>query len=60
MRNAILDHEFYCCKCGTKGLPILRRVGKEKEKGHLKKLYCYKCKMKINHLELGEYGDKYG
>ena len=48
-----------CTKCNNRTI-IWRPVDHKRKKWHLKKLYCYKCKMKINHLELGEYGDKYG
>ena len=27
--------------------PILRKKGKERESGHLKKLFCFKCKKEI-------------
>jgi hypothetical protein len=47
----IIDHEFYCTKCGTKGLPIVRRKGAEREPGHLKKLFCLTCQMETNHVE---------
>lgn len=43
--------EFYCCKCGNRGIPIARINGKEREAGHLKKLYCLHCKTEWNHAE---------
>lgn len=46
-----LDSEFYCCKCGNKGMPVIRKKGKEREAGHLKKLYCLKCGCEVNHAE---------
>lgn len=46
-----LDDDFYCCKCGKKGFPIVRVRGKEREVGHLKKLWCINCKQEINHAE---------
>ena len=39
IRNISLS-DFYCTKCGTKGIPCFRTVGKEREPGHLKKLFC--------------------
>lgn len=51
MSRLVLDSEFYCCKCGGRGLPIARKAGSEREAGHLKKLYCLKCKAEINHAE---------
>lgn len=43
-----------CPKCNNKAY-IWRPSGKKRKTGHLKKLYCYKCKIKINHIEVGEY-----
>ena len=50
IRN-IEEHDFYCVKCGNKGIPIMRRGGNFREAGHLKKLYCLFCKKEINHVE---------
>lgn len=47
----ITDHEFYCTQCGTKGLPVVRKKGAEREPGHLKKLFCLKCQKETNHAE---------
>ena len=47
----ITDNEFYCVICGEKGLPIVRQKGKEREAGHLKKIYCLKCRKETNHVE---------
>lgn len=49
--NLVTDHEFYCCICGEKGLPVVRRKGAEREAGHLKKLFCLKCMTETNHAE---------
>ncbi len=35
--------DFYCTKCGRKGIPIARKQGQQREPGHLKKLYCLAC-----------------
>ena len=51
MRGAVLDHKFYCCRCGNCGIPIVRRKGKEREAGHLKKIWCMNCGMETNHAE---------
>lgn len=45
------NHEFYCTKCGQKGLPVWRRPASQRGKGHLKKLYCIHCKQEVNHYE---------
>ena len=51
----IIDHEFYCTKCGEKGLPVVRIKGSEREAGHLKKLFCLNCNMETNHVECVPY-----
>jgi len=43
--------EFYCTKCGEKGIPIPRRKGSERNAGHLKRLYCLNCKREVNFCE---------
>lgn len=55
MSGFSLESEFYCCKCGTKGIPIARKKGKAREAGHLKKLYCLKCGEETNHAECKEF-----
>ena len=52
---ALANSEFYCVKCGEKGIPISRIRGKEREAGHLKKLYCLTCKTDTNHAECKKY-----
>lgn len=44
--------EFFCTQCGCKGLPIWRKKSKEREAGHLKKLFCLKCNKETNHIEI--------
>lgn len=50
----IMVHDFYCTRCGSKGMIIPRVKGKLREPGHLKKLYCLKCKEEVNHAEINE------
>ena len=50
--------DFYCICCGNKGIPIPRKNGKQREPGHLKRLFCLKCGREVNHVEVkttGEY-----
>lgn len=47
----ITDNEFYCTKCGNKGIPVVRIKGAEREAGHLKKLFCLTCQSETNHVE---------
>lgn len=44
--------DFYCTCCGHKGIPIFRVAGKEREPGHLKKLYCLYCEQEKNMVEI--------
>lgn len=44
--------DFYCTKCGNKGIPIFRIVGQERESGHLKKLFCLNCQEEVNMVEI--------
>lgn len=46
------QHDFYCIKCGRKGIPLIRKPCKLKEKFHRKKLYCPWCMITINHVEV--------
>ena len=48
--------EMYCTECGKKGIDIPRKVGKEREAGHLKSLYCINCKKVTNHAEVRPFG----
>lgn len=51
--------EFYCTRCGTKGMPLARKMGKQRENGHLKKIYCLHCKMETNHVEIRPFDYEY-
>lgn len=44
-------HDFYCIKCGNKGIGLMRKQGYQRENLHRKKLYCPYCKLEINHIE---------
>ena len=44
-------HDFYCIKCGNKGMPCLRPQAHRREKFHRKKLYCPTCGLTVNHIE---------
>lgn len=51
------QHDFYCIKCGKKGIPLSRKVGFQHSKFHRKKLYCIYCGMEVNHIECKTYED---
>ena len=44
-------HDFYCLKCGKKGIPLSRKHGFQHERFHRKKLYCIFCGEEVNHIE---------
>lgn len=44
-------NEFYCSRCGNRGIPIVRKSGAAREAGHLKKLFCLTCNKETNHVE---------
>lgn len=45
----------YCTQCGFP-FPILRTNKKIREPGHLKKLWCNKCKKETNFIEIRGFG----
>lgn len=55
----VTDNEFYCCKCGVRGIPILRKSGQAREAGHLKKLWCLNCKEEVNFCEINPFSTVY-
>jgi len=54
--RAFLFSDFYCTCCGRKSFPIIRQLGKEREPGHLKKLYCIYCQKEQNMVEIKNNG----
>lgn len=48
--------DFYCTKCGNKGIPIYR-TGRIREQGHLKGMYCMHCKETRNFAEVQQCGN---
>lgn len=55
MSKNFTQSSFYCTKCGRKGIPLARKLSKQREKGHLKNLHCLYCGIETNHLERREY-----
>jgi hypothetical protein len=56
--NNYETHDFYCLRCGQKGLPIQRKVGKQHGEFHRKRLWCPHCKLEINHMEIRNQEEK--
>lgn len=48
--------DFYCTQCGKKGIPIPRKNGNQRERGHLKKIFCIYCNEEVNHVEIRPFG----
>ena len=46
-----VSHRFFCPRCGREGIPIARKISQQREKGHLKRLYCPYCNMTLNMVE---------
>ena len=44
--------DFYCTKCKSK--ITLPRIYQTREKGHIKTMWCYKCKAEENFVEVRE------
>ena len=55
-KTDITISDFYCTKCGQKGISIPRKNNKRREAGHLKSLYCTHCKTVHNAVEIRPYG----
>ena len=45
------EHQFYCIKCGKRGIPLARKCGAQRGKYHRKKLFCLNCQQEVNHVE---------
>ena len=56
-RAITMEHSFYCIKCGNKGIPLPRKLGRQREKFHRKKMYCIFCKEVVNHIECRTYAE---
>lgn len=48
--------DFYCTRCGNKGISLPRKISREREPGHLKEIWCPYCNMKTNHVEVRPFG----
>lgn len=56
MSSYITISDFYCTKCGKKGMPIPRKIGAQRQGGHLKRLFCLNCQEEVNHVEVRPFG----
>ena len=51
-RLNMVRSDFFCMECGNKGIPLPRSQSRQREYGHIKDLYCCKCKKITKHREL--------
>lgn len=51
--------DMYCTQCGHKNIPVQRKIGREREPGHLKKMWCMYCNKEVNMVEVREFGSGY-
>lgn len=49
--------DFYCLRCGGKGIPLPRRESLQHETFHRKKLWCCYCGTMVNHVEIRSYDE---
>ena len=48
--------DMYCTQCGKKGIPVQRNKGRQREPGHLKKMFCVYCQKEQNMVEVKNFG----
>ena len=54
------EDEFYCTCCGNRQLfNIPRPTAKQRPAGHLKRMFCFKCKKEVNFVECKPFSNKY-
>lgn len=58
MRN-MTESQMYCTMCGKRNIPVQRKINKEREPGHLKKMFCVHCGKTTNMVEIRPFGKKY-
>ena len=50
-RHSVVLSDLICSECGFK-MTIPRRIGAQREKYHIKDLYCVKCKNITKYIEV--------
>jgi len=51
-----VQSNFKCLECGAI-IPLTRLRTRAKKDGHIKNIWCYKCKKTTKHKEIREFGD---
>jgi hypothetical protein len=54
--NGFTISRMFCTECGKEGVMVPRQVGKQREAGHLKKMFCLECQKTTNHAEIRPFG----
>lgn len=49
-RRYVRFSDFYCTECGSK--MRLPRIDRQREPGHIKTMWCYKCKEETDFIEV--------
>ena len=53
-RNTTMS-EFYCVECGSR-IYLPRCTGQQRKDGHIKHIWCTKCKQETAHVEIKSKG----
>jgi ribosomal protein L33 len=53
MRNFTIS-KFLCTQCNNETF-LPRKASQQRERNHLKKIYCIKCRDEMNHVEKREF-----
>lgn len=54
MNRSVTYSTFYCTQCTNK-ISLPRRNSRQRERSHLKNIYCVKCREEVNHYEVREF-----
>lgn len=54
--NNVKQTRLECPQCGSI-MPIMRKRGKQKEAGHIKHMYCFKCNEVVGFVEIKDKDD---
>lgn len=56
-RKEVIYSDFYCLNCGNK-VVVPRSRSFQKEQFHRKRLWCIKCKVEVNHVQVRNEAEK--
>lgn len=55
-KQQVTISRFFCTECGKETVSVPRKIGAQREPGHLKKLFCFNCKKETNCAEVRPFG----